>query len=474
MRVYSSLLILKEIMENIIREEKSYPDEPIQTYGPAKSSYHPLVPPKPDVWLPCHYFDYIGGTETGGLVAIMLGRLRMNVHDSILAFEAVLKELFHHRRWFHSRSLLFWPRAKFDHRILEQAIQNLVSHRAPGVTANLSRSNFAFNEDQCKTVVLAFRSLEGNRAHVQIPCVFRTYQRIDREGQTFNSNPSPAHHIPIWQVARATTASPTFFRPVIIGDHEYVSGNFGMNNPSVEIYHEVQNMDGIDSVDMLLSIGSGKPRIPSLVSLLLMPHQPLHSSGLQRIPSQLTSRRDYYRLDVEVLGQLKMDEWQAGSRMRTNIGSLIGRRRSKKKAALLGQGYQTAIANPDNTSVPNIKNAILNIAEWFQPKNVTEESILKHTRDYLDQEDVQSKINTVAKSLVKKRRNRVKSDLERWKEFCAETWYCIIFGCPEPEAVYTSRSALRTHILDKHSDKYWRRDQEALKAALDEGQIKFG
>lgn len=53
-RGLSSLLILREIMEEIGR-------------GPGN----------PDNPLPCHYFDLMGGTSTGGLIAIMLGRLRM-------------------------------------------------------------------------------------------------------------------------------------------------------------------------------------------------------------------------------------------------------------------------------------------------------------------------------------------------------------------------------------------------------------
>jgi len=53
-RGLSSLVILDEIMKDIKRRE-----------------HLEQVP------LPCTYFDLIGGTSTGGLIAIMLGRLRM-------------------------------------------------------------------------------------------------------------------------------------------------------------------------------------------------------------------------------------------------------------------------------------------------------------------------------------------------------------------------------------------------------------
>ena len=53
-RGLSSLLILREIMEEI-RRQSGAEETP----------------------LPCQYFDLIGGTSTGGLIAVMLGRLRM-------------------------------------------------------------------------------------------------------------------------------------------------------------------------------------------------------------------------------------------------------------------------------------------------------------------------------------------------------------------------------------------------------------
>jgi patatin-like phospholipase/acyl hydrolase len=72
-RGLSSLLILREIMEDI--ERRTDADE---------------TP------LPCEYFDLIGGTSTGGLIAIMLGRFGMvNTRDDLADSRAWTSVLMH-------------------------------------------------------------------------------------------------------------------------------------------------------------------------------------------------------------------------------------------------------------------------------------------------------------------------------------------------------------------------------------------
>jgi len=43
---------------------------------------------------PCDVFDLIIGTSTGGLIAVMLGRLHMTVDECITMYEKVGKEVF--------------------------------------------------------------------------------------------------------------------------------------------------------------------------------------------------------------------------------------------------------------------------------------------------------------------------------------------------------------------------------------------
>jgi patatin-like phospholipase/acyl hydrolase len=44
--------------------------------------------------LPCEWFDLIVGTSTGGLIALMLGRLKLSVNQAIDAYKDLAEEGF--------------------------------------------------------------------------------------------------------------------------------------------------------------------------------------------------------------------------------------------------------------------------------------------------------------------------------------------------------------------------------------------
>lgn len=96
------------------------------------------------------------------------------------------------------------------------------------------------------------------------PYLFRSYTNLhkskDSEERKLNRNPNTAHDIPIWQVARATSAAPTYLESPSIDGFEYVDGGFGANNPCAETYEEVRRMNNNSKrcVSTNLSIGTGK------------------------------------------------------------------------------------------------------------------------------------------------------------------------------------------------------------------------
>ena len=98
-RGLSSLMILKSILEEIARMEqpqaKSSAHTPLIDSSIYKDSPTPSQYKSPTSnYLPCHYFDYIAGTSTGGLIAIMLGRLRMSVDQAMKEYETLCSDVF--------------------------------------------------------------------------------------------------------------------------------------------------------------------------------------------------------------------------------------------------------------------------------------------------------------------------------------------------------------------------------------------
>lgn len=60
------------------------------------------------------------------LAAIMLGRLRMTVDEALDQYAEFGNEVFGKPRWFHERSLLWYPRAKFSCRKTRDAFKSVV------------------------------------------------------------------------------------------------------------------------------------------------------------------------------------------------------------------------------------------------------------------------------------------------------------------------------------------------------------
>ncbi|KAF1829336.1 FabD/lysophospholipase-like protein [Decorospora gaudefroyi] len=84
-RGLSSLLVLDDLMQNIALEEKRLGRRDINDHEPLK---------------PCDYFDLIGGTSTGGIIAIMLSRLRLDCKQCIGVYSKLAEQIFKHDKSF--------------------------------------------------------------------------------------------------------------------------------------------------------------------------------------------------------------------------------------------------------------------------------------------------------------------------------------------------------------------------------------
>lgn len=312
---------------------------------------------------------------------------------------------------------------------------------------------------------------------METPYLFRTYKHLRKGANTkerlLDRNPGLAHDVPIYQVARATSAAPTYFKPAKIGDLEYLDGGFGANNPCVEIYDEVRKMNNNSEscIHIIVSIGTGKNNelarfggegvsrywnYLNFAKKWASESETTHTYMVRKREHSST-KFHYCRLNVEEgLATMKLDEWRARGAMRVRFGRWIGRMRSAKPSAKEDESRpshengimvddQKIMADPEGLSSDE------RIPKWFRPKNKTLEEITRCTEEYLKGHDVQESINECAKILVESRRCRAKMDPQRWEKTCFGAWYqCNVEGCPRAEKEYESRDALRKHLTDKH------------------------
>ncbi|KND93534.1 hypothetical protein TOPH_01531, partial [Tolypocladium ophioglossoides CBS 100239] len=307
-RGISSLLILEDIMERLR-----------QTEGLER------VP------RPCKYFDLIGGTSTGGIIAIMLGRLGMSVDECIRAYKKVAQQAFTPKR---TSILPASPSGAFSATQLEAAIKKTVREfcvnpvcvdqrdRSKSTTDTCPHGEMEFRDSSCcDTVVLAITKDDVDA----LPTLFTTYDTSVRlEGCT------------VWQVARATSAATTFFKQIRVGrdDIEFVDAGFGFNNPCEVLIDEAQQRFPRRGSMRILSFGTGLGDVvtidntrKSIIKALIQMATTSKKVAL-RLDGRFGDSNEYCRFNVDRgLEDITLSDWARASKISSHTQNYLAENR---------------------------------------------------------------------------------------------------------------------------------------------------
>ena len=297
-RGYSSLIILQALMEEIGKIEQAHnPKATSSIYSSALGRLDDAIRavPTPDAmpvsrYRPCHYFDYIAGVGTGGIIAMILGRCRMSVDEAMKKYQDTCA----------------------------MVVERQPTRRRSGLSRNHKDAKKKRSLADTMKLVPAWASPNEDKAHLQsdprrcctIVC------GCDSELQPFRSDTisSPPRLVDdiIWQCVGAEQSREPFY-----------------NNPSRTVLSEVSSLPDASLPDhnlseenydiCLLSIGSAinksvDPRADRLQYMMSCQSHRVHKE-LESTKAHRSNLKPYYRLDVpgDDLHEVGVNEWKPGS-----------------------------------------------------------------------------------------------------------------------------------------------------------------
>ncbi|KAF2007686.1 FabD/lysophospholipase-like protein [Amniculicola lignicola CBS 123094] len=282
-RGYSMLIILQELMHRMFVEIEG------------------RAPKRHEIPKPCDHFDLIAGTGTGGLIAIMLGRLRLDVDTCKDVYVRMTKRVFETDKTFAGipyRSTLF-KASKLEEAIMECVREHTIydeegndGHNGLSSSADLrtpmtpgsaypSMQRSASNASRYSQIGVApvnmriaalkwgnpnalLYDTRENRTKTAVTAVYKGTKKVGT-GQILlrsydsRKETSVEPNATIWQAGRATSATALAFKPIQIGQSVFLDEGTGKYNPAPQVLDEavVNEWPGRE-VGVFLSIGTGK------------------------------------------------------------------------------------------------------------------------------------------------------------------------------------------------------------------------
>ena len=180
---------------------------------------------------------------------------------------------------------------RFDYKKLEEALKIIIRKRLQNEHASLAEEDMT--AEAVRTFLVATNSLHADGP----PAIFRSYSCRGRS----------ASECAIWEAGRATSAVPTFFKPITIKTPQpgitYADGGLTYNNPTELALQEAQRIWPSAQKFCVVSVGTGRLRAVRIAEL-----QGSNGNDITGIPDWIPLLGSVHRLSSGVISLRRMAE----------------------------------------------------------------------------------------------------------------------------------------------------------------------
>ncbi|ORX97951.1 acyl transferase/acyl hydrolase/lysophospholipase [Clohesyomyces aquaticus] len=274
---------------------------------------------------PFQIFDLIGGTSTGGTLAIMLGRLRMRPHRARDAYVDLVKTMYVDKVGFFMSLDPHAPPIPNDSKDLEGKAKTLVGHELG------DPNDFFFDQRRDSTNVFVIST--QTEIGVNRPALIRSYPTRRMAGPELDPD------LTIWEAIKACIAAPRYidpqgqtFRRAVIEPGLVDYGTL-KNNPIRDLFYECRKLYSYANDTMIVvSIGTGIG-LDRMVESNEMANSVEDRQGEAQMAGDKfeNDMRDligngwlkYFRFNVPDLEDVRLEEWKEVENLKAKTSAYL-------------------------------------------------------------------------------------------------------------------------------------------------------